>query len=199
MTVVVFTQRRAGDAGLPYHEAGAGQAVVAIVGEGEAPTRAHALLAEQRHVIVFAPPAGTAAAGTAREAARRIGEALASSSGADRFDLIGEGKGAETALWLALAPEAGIGSIVLVAPDGALDDAFRQMTRPVLLLCGTKDRAATGDDYARLLPDCHRMLVYDAGASIGADRPEALASIAAEFFERRDLFLVSRESGRILP
>jgi hypothetical protein len=32
-----------------------------------------------------------------------------------------------------------------------------------------------------------------------AERPEALAYIALEFFERRDLFLVSRESGMAFP
>jgi hypothetical protein len=50
-----------------------------------------------------------------------------------------------------------------------------------------------------LLPDCHLMFVYDAGRAIGAGRPEALAFIACEFFERRDLFLVSRESGMVFP
>ena len=39
------------------------------------------------------------------------------------------------------------------------------------------------------------MFVYDAGRAIAAGRPEALAYIVLEFFERRDLFLVSRESG----
>ena len=49
-----------------------------------------------------------------------------------------------------------------------------------------------GDRYRTLLPDYHFTVVYDA---IGAEQPEALAYIALEFFERRDLFLVSRESG----
>src|ERR1700720_3616989 len=53
--------------------------------------------------------------------------------------------------------------------------------------------------YRTLLPDCHFMFVYDAGRAIGAERPEALAYIALEFFERRDLFLVSRESGMAFP
>jgi hypothetical protein len=35
----------------------------------------------------------------------------------------------------------------------------------------------------------------DADLAIGAERPEALAFIAFEFFERRGLFPVSRESG----
>jgi hypothetical protein len=46
-----------------------------------------------------------------------------------------------------------------------------------------------------LLPDYQFMSVYDAGCAIGAERPEAPAFIAREFFERRDVFLVSRESG----
>ena len=56
-----------------------------------------------------------------------------------------------------------------------------------------------GDRYRTLLPDCHFMFVYDAGPAIGAERPEALAYIALEFVERRDLFLVSRESGMAFP
>ena len=43
------------------------------------------------------------------------------------------------------------------------------------------------------------MFVYDAGRAIGAERPEALAYIVLGFFERRDLFLVSRESGMAFP
>jgi pimeloyl-ACP methyl ester carboxylesterase len=168
--------------------------VVAIVGDGRLPTRAHELLAESRRVIVFA----TAAEAGAPEAARRIGAALAA-LGVARFDLMGEGAGAAAALWLALAPQADIGSVVLAAPEGLPDEAFRAIKRPVLVLSGTKDPSAAGDRYRTLLPDCHFMFVYDAGRAIGAERPEALAFIAREFFERRDLFLVSRESGRAFP
>ena len=39
----------------------------------------------------------------------------------------------------------------------------------------------------------HFTVVYNAGRAIGAEQPEALAYIALEFFERRDLFLVSQE------
>jgi len=88
---------------------------------------------------------------------------------------------------------------VLAAPDGPPDEVFRQMKRPVLVLCGTKDKSDDADRWRALLPDCHFMFVYDAGPAIGAERPEAFAFIALEFFERRDLFLVSRESGVVLP
>ncbi|HZU90433.1 MAG TPA: hypothetical protein VE993_14365 [Stellaceae bacterium] len=149
--------------------------------------------------MVFATAAD---AGTPREAARRIGAAV-KALGIARFDLMGEGVGAAAALWLALAPQADIGaeigSVVLAAPDGPSDEAFREMRRPVLVLCGTKDPSEAGDRYRTLLPDGHFMFVYGAGRAIGAERPEALAFIAREFFERRDLFLVSRESGMAFP
>ena len=123
--------------------------------------------------------------------------------GIERFDLISEGAGAAAAVWLALAPKADIGSVMLAAPDSVLggppDEAFREIKRPVLVLCGTNDQSDAGDLWRALLPGCHFMFVYDAGPAIGAARPEALAFIALEFFERRDLFLVSRESGVVFP
>ena len=191
-----FAQGWAGDdPRLPYCEAGLGDTIVAMIGDGGLTTRAHALLAERRRVIVFAM---TADVGSPREAARRIGAAVAG-LGVERFDLMGEDAGAAAALWLALAPEAEIGSIVLAAPDGQPDEAFREIKRPVLVLCGTKDGSDAGDRWRTLPPDCHFMLVYDAGPAIGDERPEALAFIAQEFFERRDLFLVSRENGLVFP
>jgi pimeloyl-ACP methyl ester carboxylesterase len=200
MTERTFEQRWAGEGRhLPYWEAGSGETIVAIIDDERLPTRAHALLAERRRVIVFAM---TADVGTPQEAARRIGAAV-TALGIARFDLMGEGAGAAAALWLALAPQADIGaeigSVVLAAPEGLPDEAFREMKRPVLVLCGTKDPSDAGDRYRTLLPDCHFMFVYDAGRAIGAERPEALTFIAREFFERRDLFLVSRESGMVFP
>jgi pimeloyl-ACP methyl ester carboxylesterase len=196
MTEGIFAQRWVGeDHRLPYWDSGAGETIVAIVdGEG-LPTRAHALLAERRRVIVFAL---TPDDGSPQAAARRISTALAA-LGVARFDLMGESAGAAAAMWLALAPEAEIGSVVLAAPDGSVDDVFRAIKRPVLVLSGTKDGSDAGNRWRRLLPDCHFMFVYDAGPAIGAERPEATAFIALEFFERRHLFLVSRESAMVFP
>ena len=196
MSERIFAQRWAGeDRRLPYCEAGWGETIVAITGDGGLPTRAHALLAERRRVLVFAMPADT---GSPREAARQIVPAVAA-LGIERFDLIGERTGAAAAMWLALAPEAEIGSVVLAGPDGQPDEAFREIKQPVLVLSGTNDHSNTGGRWRALLPDCHFMFVYDAGRAIGAERPQALAFIAREFFERRDLFLVSRENGMVFP
>lgn len=196
MSEPIFAPGRAGDGGrISYWEAGSGEAVVVVVGDVEAPTRAHALLAGRRRVIVFA---AAAERGAPQQEAGRIAAVVAALS-IERFDLLGEGAGAAAALWLALDPEAEIGAVVLAAPDGAPDDAFRYIKQPVLVLCGTEDASGAGERYRALLPDGHFMLVYDAGSAIGSERPEALAFIAREFFERRDLFLVNRESGIALP
>jgi pimeloyl-ACP methyl ester carboxylesterase len=189
-----FQQHRAGESGLPYWVAGSGETVLAITDADRAPTRAHALLGDRRHVIIFTVPADA----TPQEAAHRVGAAVAE-LGIARFDLLGEGAGAAAALWFALEPQAEIGSVVLAAPAGVPDEAFRQLTRPVLVLVGTEDNSDAGDRYRALLPDCNFMFVYDADRALGTERPEALAFIALEFFERRDLFLVSRESGIALP
>jgi pimeloyl-ACP methyl ester carboxylesterase len=194
MTERTFAQYSASE-GLSYCEAGSGETIVAIVGDGGLATRAHGLLAERRRVTVFPM---TADAGTPQEAARQIGAAVAA-LGIERFELMGEGAGAAAAMWLALAADTDIGSVVLAAPDGLPEEAFREIKRPVLVLSGTKDQSEAGDRYRTLLPDCHFMFVYDAGPAIGAARPKALAFIAREFFERRDLFLVSRENGMVFP
>ena len=180
---------------MSYCEAGCGDPAVAIAEEGDHPARAYALLAERRRVLVFALPADAA---MPQEAAHRIGAALAALA-IERFDLMAEGDAVAAALWLARACQADIGSVILVAPAGAPDDTFRDIERPVLVLRGTKDMSDTADRYRASLLDCHFMFVYDAGRMIAAERPEALAFIAAEFFERRDLFLVSRESSVVFP
>jgi pimeloyl-ACP methyl ester carboxylesterase len=196
MSERVFAQRWAAEGRrLPYWEAGSGETIIVVSDGGRLPARAHSLLADRRRVIVFAIVSD---AGMGQEAARQI-DAAVGALGIERFDLIGDGAGARVALWLALTTGVDIGSVVLTAPGGSPDEEFREMKRPVLMLLGTKDHSETGDRYRTLLPDCHLMLVYDAAHAIGDERPEALAYIALEFFERRNLFLVSRESGMAFP
>ena len=96
-----FQQHRAGESRLPFWATGSGETVVAILDTDRVPTRAHALLAAARHVMVFALPADA----TPQEAGRQVGASVAD-LGVSHFDLIGEGAGAEAALWLALQPQA---------------------------------------------------------------------------------------------
>jgi hypothetical protein len=189
-----FQGHQAGESRLPYSATGSGETVVVILDTDRVPTRAHVLLAAARHVMVFALPGDA----TPQEAARQVGAAVAD-LGVTHFDLMGEGAGAEAALWLALQPQAEVGSIVLAAPAGVPDEAFRQIAQPVLVLVGTEDKSDVGGRFRTLQPHSNFMFVYGVERAIGLDRPEALAFITLEFFERRNLFLVSRESGIELP
>jgi hypothetical protein len=60
-------------------------------------------------------------------------------------------------------------------------------------LCQTRSR------HAEFKLTLDFMFVYNVGRAIGAEQPEGFAYFALEFFERRDLFLVSRESGMVFP
>ena len=53
--------------------------------------------------------------------------------------------------------------------------------------------------YRERIPNCNISLVYDAGHALLCDRPEAVTSAVADFVERRETFIVGRESGVINP
>ena len=72
----------------------------------------------------------------------------------------------------------------------------------VLVRFGTMDRMIPpemGRLYCEKLPNCHLILVYDAGHEVDADRPEAFVSVVSDFIQRYEAFLVNRWSGLINP
>jgi pimeloyl-ACP methyl ester carboxylesterase len=88
------------------------------------------------------------------------------------------------------------------ARDPELEGQFATLTMPTLVLFGTSDRvipSEMGRFYRELLPNCHFVLVYDAGHAIDADRPDAFAALVGDFLERREGFLIRRESGLVYP
>jgi pimeloyl-ACP methyl ester carboxylesterase len=88
------------------------------------------------------------------------------------------------------------------ARDTALESRMPDLTIPVLVLFGTVDRmipAEMGRLYCEKLPNCHLVLVYDAGHAVDADRPEAFASVVSDFLQHGEAFLVNRQSGVIHP
>jgi len=92
----------------------------------------------------------------------------------------------------------------LIGPprDEALESRLAEVTAPVLVLFGTSDRVIPPDMgrlYREKLPNCHFILVYDAGHAIDADRPEAFASLVGDFLIRRETFIVPKHSGLIHP
>jgi pimeloyl-ACP methyl ester carboxylesterase len=71
-----------------------------------------------------------------------------------------------------------------------------------LVVFGTADAVvppAMGRTYRERMPNCHYVLVYDAGHAVEIERPEALADTIIDFLDLGDAFLVSRRDGRINP
>jgi pimeloyl-ACP methyl ester carboxylesterase len=79
---------------------------------------------------------------------------------------------------------------------------MREVVTPTLVLFGTLDRVIPpemGRHYKALMPNCHLVLVYDAGHVIGAERPEAFCDVVGDFLERHEAFLISRTETLIHP
>ncbi len=86
--------------------------------------------------------------------------------------------------------------------DAALEALLLGLATPTLVLFGTLDRLMPpelGRHYKALLPNCNLVLVYDAGHSIGAERPEALVEVVVDFLERHEAFIISRSETLINP
>ncbi len=86
--------------------------------------------------------------------------------------------------------------------DADLEGRLATLNAPTLVLFGTEDRlipSEMGRVYREIMPNCHLVLVYDAGHHIDADRPEAFASVVLDFLERHEQFVVTRTSSLIHP
>jgi pimeloyl-ACP methyl ester carboxylesterase len=198
--------------GIPirYRTRGNGGVLVSLSGCGDVELpRAHALMAEENHLVALAIPPRQAPSIQARAAA--VNKALAE-IGVERFGLLAHGADAELALWMAIDNSERIDALVLMAPIAPLSDVtaqesdlesrMRQLSIPVLALFGTCDKVVPIEMarlYYRLLPKCFTTMVYNATHAIYSDRPEAVASIVNEFLKHREGFVVNRESGLINP
>jgi pimeloyl-ACP methyl ester carboxylesterase len=86
--------------------------------------------------------------------------------------------------------------------DPALESQLPGLSVPTLVLFGTLDRSIPpemGRIYREVMPNCHLVLVYDAGHALDMDRPEAFASVVQDFLARREGFIVTATSGLINP
>lgn len=80
--------------------------------------------------------------------------------------------------------------------------ALRQINVPTLVVFGTADGVISstfGRVYRELMPNCHFVLVYDAGHEVAAERPEAFSSLVVDFLQRREAFIVNQRSSLINP
>jgi pimeloyl-ACP methyl ester carboxylesterase len=98
--------------------------------------------------------------------------------------------------------EALLGRLRRPNRDEELERQLRTLAVPTLVLFGTEDRmipSEMGRIYREIMPNCHLVLVYDAGHAIDADRPEAFVSVVSDFLERHEQFVVTRTSSVINP
>jgi pimeloyl-ACP methyl ester carboxylesterase len=185
----------AGGVRVRYVETGAGPALVHLHGAGApADTRATQLLAGRFRVIALElpdrAPLGAALASLDLDAASIVTTSAA---------------GATAALRCCLEAPARVAALVLVAPAAAGDDLDRRLpavNTPTVVLVGTRDTetaAAAGRHYAERIPGAHLVFVYDSERDIAGERPEAFADIVADFFERREAFVISRTESVIHP
>lgn len=86
--------------------------------------------------------------------------------------------------------------------DGELEGRMGEIGCATLAVFGLEGRLVSPEAarvYREQIPNCNISLVYDAGHSLLCDRPEAVISAVADFVERRETFIVGRESGVINP
>jgi len=86
--------------------------------------------------------------------------------------------------------------------DADLETRLPGLAIPTLVLFGTLDRVippSMGHFYKELMPNCHLVFVYDAGHAISTDRPEAFTEVVADFIERHEAFVISRNETVIHP
>ena len=86
--------------------------------------------------------------------------------------------------------------------DAGLEARLSGLAVPALVLFGTLDRVippGMGHFYKELMPNCHLVFVYDAGHAISTDRPEAFVEVVADFIERHEAFVISRNVTVIHP
>lgn len=179
---------------LSYWEGGVGTTVIDI-GGGLIPSF-HELLANFFHVVVFEE----AAPATDLSLATILGRALAT-IGFDKVGVIARGAQAERAIAiLKERPSLGAG-LVLSSPRTI--HGIADLELPVLILVGTNGMEYPSDmiggQPGTAGSNSHVVFVYDGGESPELERPEAVASIAADFLSRGERFIVNAASGVIHP
>jgi pimeloyl-ACP methyl ester carboxylesterase len=91
----------------------------------------------------------------------------------------------------------------LMGPARELEQKMAAIKTPTLVLFGTLDRMIApemGRRYKEVITEnCQLVLVYAAGHTIAAERPEAFVEVVADFLERHEAFVISRHQTELFP
>ena len=88
------------------------------------------------------------------------------------------------------------------AHGSEVENSLSDVQCPTLVVFGLEDRMTAREAasvYREKIPNCNLSFVYDAGHAIVVDRPEALTSAVCDFVDRRETFIVGRQSGLVNP
>ena len=119
-------------------------------------------------------------------AARRATGSRRVSQGRWAWSAVGAAAGAALSLVRALGEAAD--ALVLVSPTGLALGEGERLATPICVLVGDRDASAAPlADWRRSL-HASTVLVFDAGADILADRPDAFANAAGDFLDRKARF-----------
>ncbi len=86
--------------------------------------------------------------------------------------------------------------------DAEAERRLGEVACATLIIFGSEDRMVTSEAagiYRERIPNSNLSFVYDAGHLIEAERPEALINVVSDYVERRETFIVGRQSGIINP
>ncbi len=103
---------------------------------------------------------------------------------------------------LAAIEDALIQSLKEGSHDAEAESRLGDIQCATLAVFGVEDKMVSPEAarvYRARIPNCNVSLVYDAGHLIEAERPEALINVVSDFVERRETFIVGRESRVINP
>ena len=86
--------------------------------------------------------------------------------------------------------------------DAEAESRLGEIACAMLIIFGSEDHMVTSEAagiYRERIANSNLSFVYDAGHLIEAERPEALINAVSDFVERRETFIVGRQSGIINP
>ena len=86
--------------------------------------------------------------------------------------------------------------------DAEAEGRLGEISCATLVIFGSEDQIVASEApriYRERIPNSNLSFVYDAGHLIEAERPEALVNAVLDYVERRETFIVGRQTGLINP
>ena len=146
-------------------------------------------------ILTLAPPS---------KARDILGESFALRETGPAQGVLASGERANDALRAALGGK--VSAVALISPpavealDADVRERLREVAVPLLALFGMDDARSPiefGHAWRRALPKGFQSFVYGAGDDMANERPDAVATLVAEFLKLGEGFLVNHDDGRL--